>query len=96
MMEESGDESGKSLEPKFVRIPPHQTVQEGKLVRFDCRATGRPYPDVSFIELNFLFNRYSIINSHNTYSNRYSFAFTIVNFRSPSGDMAPKWTSYLQ
>ncbi|RXG68646.1 Titin, partial [Armadillidium vulgare] len=46
MMEESGDESGKSLEPKFVRIPPHQTVQEGKLVRFDCRATGRPYPDI--------------------------------------------------
>ncbi|KAK3888336.1 hypothetical protein Pcinc_007597 [Petrolisthes cinctipes] len=44
------DESGeaKNLEPKFVRGPSDREVQEGKLVRFEARATGRPYPEVTW------------------------------------------------
>ena len=34
------------MEPKFVRGPADAQVQEGKLVRFEARATGRPYPEV--------------------------------------------------
>ena len=40
-------EEEKFIAPKFLRVPPNQTVQEGKVVRFDCRVTGRPYPEVS-------------------------------------------------
>lgn len=42
-----GDDSSKNLEPKFIRGPANAQVQEGKLVRFEARATGRPYPEVS-------------------------------------------------
>jgi len=47
---ESVDEptSAKALPPQFVRVPADQEVGEGKMVRFDCRVTGRPYPDVSW------------------------------------------------
>ena len=40
--------SAKALPPQFVRVPADQEVGEGKMVRFDCRVTGRPYPDVSW------------------------------------------------
>lgn len=45
---DTGDDGGKNLEPKFVRGPSDKEVQEGKLVRFDARVTGRPYPDVAW------------------------------------------------
>lgn len=40
--------SGKVLAPSFVRVPADTDVSEGKMVRFDCRVTGRPYPDVTW------------------------------------------------
>lgn len=40
--------SGKALEPQFVRIFNDREATEGKLTRFDCRVTGRPYPDVTW------------------------------------------------
>lgn len=43
-MDDSGE--AKNLEPKFVRGPSDREVQEGKLVRFEARVTGRPYPEV--------------------------------------------------
>lgn len=45
---ETGEPSGKALAPQFVRVPADQEVGEGKMVRFDCRVTGRPYPDVTW------------------------------------------------
>lgn len=41
------DDTSKNMEPKFIRGPANAQVQEGKLVRFEARATGRPYPEVS-------------------------------------------------
>lgn len=43
------EETSKAMAPKFVQGPTDQAVQEGKMVRFDCRATGRPYPEVRLI-----------------------------------------------
>lgn len=48
-VDDSGDESSKALEPKFLSIPGDREVQEGKMVRFDCRVTGRPYPEVIWL-----------------------------------------------
>lgn len=45
---EAGEPSGKALPPQFVRVPADQDVGEGKMVRFDCRVTGRPYPEVTW------------------------------------------------
>lgn len=45
MMEE---QTTKALAPQFVRVPADQEVGEGKMVRFDCRVTGRPYPEVTW------------------------------------------------
>uniref|UniRef100_T1J5H7 Ig-like domain-containing protein n=1 Tax=Strigamia maritima TaxID=126957 RepID=T1J5H7_STRMM len=36
----------KSLKPAFVKIATDKEVTEGKMVRFDCRISGRPYPEV--------------------------------------------------
>jgi len=47
-MEVETDESGKTLEPKFALVPRDRESQEGKMVRFDCRVTGRPYPEVTW------------------------------------------------
>lgn len=47
-VQETGEPSGKALPPQFVRVPADQEVGEGKMVRFDCRVTGRPYPDVTW------------------------------------------------
>lgn len=41
-------EAGKSLPPNFVRTCADRDAQEGKMTRFDCRVTGRPYPDVTW------------------------------------------------
>lgn len=45
----SETESGKSLAPNFVRVCNDRDVTEGKMTRFDCRVTGRPYPEVTWI-----------------------------------------------
>ena len=39
-------DSGKALPPNFIRVFHDSEVTEGKLARFDCRVTGRPYPEV--------------------------------------------------
>lgn len=41
-------EQGKALPPNFVRGFQDKEASEGKLARFDCRVTGRPYPEVSW------------------------------------------------
>lgn len=43
---DTGDDTSKSMEPKFVRGPTDREVQEGRMVRFDARVSGRPYPEV--------------------------------------------------
>lgn len=39
-------EQGKALPPSFMRTFDDRECTEGKMTRFDCRITGRPYPDV--------------------------------------------------
>ncbi|XP_018397088.1 PREDICTED: titin [Cyphomyrmex costatus] len=39
-------DSSKVLPPNFVRIITDKEATEGKMTRFDCRVTGRPYPEV--------------------------------------------------
>lgn len=39
-------EAGKALAPTFVRTFQDRETSEGKMSRFDCRVTGRPYPEV--------------------------------------------------
>lgn len=39
-------EQGKALAPSFMRVFDNRDVTEGKMTRFDCRITGRPYPEV--------------------------------------------------
>lgn len=41
-------DSGKTLAPNFVRVCGDRDVTEGKMTRFDCRVTGRPYPEVTW------------------------------------------------
>lgn len=69
-----GEESGKSLEPKFVRGPADREVQEGKMVRFDARCSGRPYPEVRrlgkdyvYVKSHSLFYMWYVINKGNKY-----------------------------
>lgn len=40
--------ASKALKPNFVKIPGDKEVTEGKMVRFDLRVSGRPFPDVSW------------------------------------------------
>ncbi|KAL6255452.1 hypothetical protein P5V15_013787 [Pogonomyrmex californicus] len=44
---ESSD-SSKVLPPNFVRTITDKEATEGKMTRFDCRVTGRPYPEVTW------------------------------------------------
>jgi len=46
--QESAEESGKSLAPNFLRVCTDREATEGKMTRFDCRVTGRPYPEVTW------------------------------------------------
>lgn len=39
---------GKMIAPNFVRACADRDVTEGKMTRFDCRVTGRPYPEVTW------------------------------------------------
>lgn len=47
-VEEPVDEAAKALAPTFVRVFADREVTEGKMTRFDCRVTGRPYPEVQW------------------------------------------------
>ncbi|CAH2104070.1 unnamed protein product [Euphydryas editha] len=40
--------SEKALAPQFVKVCQDRDVTEGKMTRFDCRVTGRPYPEVTW------------------------------------------------
>ena len=49
-LEQSAEvDTAKSLAPQFVRVPGDKEVQEGKLLRLDCRVQGRPYPEVTWL-----------------------------------------------
>lgn len=39
---------GKMIAPNFVRTCTDRDVTEGKMTRFECRLTGRPYPEVTW------------------------------------------------
>nr|CAD7404271.1 unnamed protein product [Timema cristinae] len=41
-------DSSKTLAPNFIRVAADREVTEGKMTRFDCRVTGRPYPEVTW------------------------------------------------
>lgn len=53
-------ESNKTLAPNFVRVCNDRDVTEGKMTRFDCRVTGRPYPDVTWY-----INGRQVVDDHN-------------------------------
>lgn len=42
------NEAAKALAPSFMRIFQDRETTEGKMTRFDCRLTGRPYPEVAW------------------------------------------------
>lgn len=42
-------EQGKALAPNFIRVFDDREVTEAKMTRFDCRITGRPYPEVYWL-----------------------------------------------
>lgn len=42
------NETAKALAPTFVKVFNDRETQEGKMTRFDCRVTGRPYPEVTW------------------------------------------------
>lgn len=46
--EERIEISEKALAPQFVKVCQDRDVTEGKMTRFDCRVTGRPYPEVTW------------------------------------------------
>lgn len=41
-------EQGKALAPNFTKAFQDREATEGKMTRFDCRVTGRPYPEVTW------------------------------------------------
>ncbi|XP_063986913.1 titin isoform X6 [Diachasmimorpha longicaudata] len=43
-----GPDSDKALAPNFIRTCADRDVTEGKMTRFDCRVTGKPYPEVTW------------------------------------------------
>lgn len=42
------NETAKALAPTFIKVFQDRETQEGKMTRFDCRVTGRPYPEVTW------------------------------------------------
>lgn len=53
-------DTGKTLAPNFVKVCGDRDVTEGKMTRFDCRVTGRPYPDVTWY-----INGRQVVDDHN-------------------------------
>uniref|UniRef100_A0A182TG18 Ig-like domain-containing protein n=1 Tax=Anopheles melas TaxID=34690 RepID=A0A182TG18_9DIPT len=45
---ETSTEAMKALSPSFMTLIQDAETTEGKMVRFDCRVTGRPYPEVAW------------------------------------------------
>lgn len=45
---EETDSTAKALAPNFIRVCQDREATEGKMTRFDCRVTGRPYPEVTW------------------------------------------------
>ncbi|CAG5081160.1 Similar to sls: Titin (Drosophila melanogaster) [Cotesia congregata] len=56
-IETTTPEANKALPPNFVRTCADRDVTEGKMTRFDCRVTGRPYPEVTWY-----INGYPVVN----------------------------------
>lgn len=56
----SSTDTGKTLAPNFVRVCSDRDVTEGKMTRFDCRVTGRPYPEVTWY-----INGRQVVDDHN-------------------------------
>lgn len=52
-----GPDANKALAPNFLHVPTDREVTEGTMTRFDCRVTGRPYPEVTWSV-----NRYAVSN----------------------------------
>lgn len=46
--EERVEVNEKALAPQFVKVCQDRDITEGKMTRFDCRVTGRPYPEVTW------------------------------------------------
>ncbi|XP_031333998.1 titin-like [Photinus pyralis] len=57
---EEPSETAKTLAPNFVRVCGDRDITEGKMTRFDCRVTGRPYPEVTW-----LINGRKVTDDHN-------------------------------
>lgn len=53
-------DASKTIAPNFVRVCGDRDVTEGKMTRFDCRVTGRPYPEVTWF-----INGRPVIDDHN-------------------------------
>uniref|UniRef100_A0A1B6CYN2 Ig-like domain-containing protein n=1 Tax=Clastoptera arizonana TaxID=38151 RepID=A0A1B6CYN2_9HEMI len=47
-VETESNDATKMLAPNFVRVCADRDATEGKMTRFDCRVTGRPYPEVAW------------------------------------------------
>lgn len=45
-IEQSVTEDSEALKPAFLKLPMNRDVTEGHQVRFDCRVSGRPAPEV--------------------------------------------------
>uniref|UniRef100_A0A182WJ15 Ig-like domain-containing protein n=1 Tax=Anopheles minimus TaxID=112268 RepID=A0A182WJ15_9DIPT len=45
---DTSSEATKALSPSFMTLIQDAETTEGKMVRFDCRVTGRPYPEVAW------------------------------------------------
>ncbi|XP_067120871.1 titin [Centruroides vittatus] len=45
-VENEVDSGARTLKPNFVKVPTDKEITEGKMVRFDCRVSGRPFPEV--------------------------------------------------
>lgn len=46
MTESAEIEDSQALKPSFIKLPTDREVTEGHQVRFDCRVSGRPTPEV--------------------------------------------------
>jgi len=47
-VEKLDEENTLKLAPKFLKIPPNQTLQSGKCARIETRCVGRPIPDITW------------------------------------------------
>ena len=66
------NETAKALAPTFVKVFQDRETQEGKMTRFDCRVTGRPYPEVTWyinqVKINDDANHKILVNESGSHS----------------------------